>query len=417
MIANISRTINLPCLANITFTPQDGQSKRRINVRSAFTLFELMLAIALSATLLTLIGTAINLYLIQVDTSREQVEEAQLARSILAMIADDIRATAIYQPQDVSSIAQLMASTAPFDIDSIDDPGTAAFGNSNNVAGMSGNSNSGRASSASGTGGAARTLSSESSAASGSVSELANVSMPLGLNGSLNELYVDVNRLPRRDELFSTVTGYTNAPLPTQPGSIRVGTMNMSSSGTVPPSDLKSVRYFVRRGGQLEAGSTALTVLDDASQQQGAGLVRQEIPRLLRVFAEQTGNSAVLESGQKLVAPEIIHIEFRYFDGSQVVEQWDMGERNSLPLAVEVRIWLSTPDPENPALSYYDWAQKISSARQYRQTVYLPMSIVANAVGSATPSGTTVPASSSGSGSSFDAVPSSENSGVDLNPQ
>ena len=55
--------------------------------------------------LLTLIGTAINLYLMRSMPSRTRVEEAQLARSILAMIADDIRATTVYQPQDTSAIA------------------------------------------------------------------------------------------------------------------------------------------------------------------------------------------------------------------------------------------------------------------------------------------------------------------------
>ena len=70
--------------------------------RSAFTLFELILAIALSATLLALIGTAINLYLVRMDTGRTRVEEAQLARSILATIAADVRATTVYQTQDIS---------------------------------------------------------------------------------------------------------------------------------------------------------------------------------------------------------------------------------------------------------------------------------------------------------------------------
>ena len=55
-----------------------------------FTLFEVILSIALAAVL-TLIGTAINLYLEQIDSGRTRVEEAQLARSILSMIADDIR--------------------------------------------------------------------------------------------------------------------------------------------------------------------------------------------------------------------------------------------------------------------------------------------------------------------------------------
>ena len=96
--------------------------------RPAYTLFELILAIALSATLLVLIGTAINLYLVRVDTSRQRVEEAQLARSILAMIAADLRATAVYQPQDTSAVAQLAANAAAFDVDEIDQPGGGSSG-------------------------------------------------------------------------------------------------------------------------------------------------------------------------------------------------------------------------------------------------------------------------------------------------
>src|SRR3954454_12013261 len=88
--------------------------------RRGFTLFEVILAIALAAVLLTLIGTAINLYLVQVDAGRTRVEEAQLARSILSMIADDIRGTTVYKPQDTSGIAQLMAKSAAFNVDDVD---------------------------------------------------------------------------------------------------------------------------------------------------------------------------------------------------------------------------------------------------------------------------------------------------------
>ena len=46
-----------------------------------------------------------------------RVEEAQLARSVLAMIADDIRATSIYQKQDTTQLAQLMLASKPFNVD------------------------------------------------------------------------------------------------------------------------------------------------------------------------------------------------------------------------------------------------------------------------------------------------------------
>src|SRR3954467_14118120 len=98
------------------------------NDSSGFTLFEVILAIALAAVLLTLIGTAINLYLVQVDAGRARVEEAQLARSILSMIADDIRATTVYKPQDTSAIAKLMATTAKFDVDDVDKAAAASGG-------------------------------------------------------------------------------------------------------------------------------------------------------------------------------------------------------------------------------------------------------------------------------------------------
>src|SRR5262245_40867940 len=98
---------------------------------SGFTLFELILAVALSAVLLTLIGTAINLYLTRVYAGRTRVEEALLPRSVLKIIAADIRATTVYQPQDTSAIAQLMSKSATFNVDDIDKPSSTSGSPSN----------------------------------------------------------------------------------------------------------------------------------------------------------------------------------------------------------------------------------------------------------------------------------------------
>ena len=65
--------------------------------RPAFTLFELILAIALSATLLALVGTAVNLYLVRMDTGQLRVEEAQLF--IEAAHACEARLVAAALPQ------------------------------------------------------------------------------------------------------------------------------------------------------------------------------------------------------------------------------------------------------------------------------------------------------------------------------
>jgi hypothetical protein len=188
-------------------------------------------------------------------------------------------------------------------------------------------------------------------------------------------LYVDVTRLPRREELFSTTTGYTNAPSPATGGSAGVATAMMASPR--PAADLKSVHYYVRPGATVEPGSAAVTSLSPEAQARLGGLVRQEVPRQMRVMAEQTGNSALLDAGASLVAPEVVAIQFRYYNGSEISEDWDMTETKSLPIAVEVTVWLAASSDGEIAPTMYDSTTLANNARAYRQTVYLPMSELA----------------------------------------
>jgi hypothetical protein len=180
------------------------------------------------------------------------------------------------------------------------------------------------------------------------------------------------------------------------------------------PSDLKTVRYFIRPGQRVAAGSAAATSLDPAAQLEAGGLVRQEIPRNMRVWAEQSGNSAVLNSGQALLAPEVVHIEFRYFDGTQVVEYWDMRERNALPVAIEIKLWIAPiTEADAEAPNRFNPTNPANNAHQYVQTVFLPMSQVASSgaggmgeaggmsAGAGAGSGTSSSGSSTSGGSSF----------------
>jgi uncharacterized membrane protein YgcG len=357
----------------------------------------LVLAIALSVALVALIGTAIDLYLTQVDSSRTEVEEAQLARSILAMIADDIRAATIYQPQDTSSIAQLLASTSSFDVDAIDDARQGGSGGGGASGGTGTTSGSGSFGSSTSGGGSLGGLSSGMSSTGGVAT--VESEMPLGLNGTIDELYVDATRLPRQEELFGTVTGYTNAPTGIEAGTLGAGATPTSLDGIARPSDLKSVRYFVRPGEVVPPGSAAATSLSPDEQLRGGGLVRQEIPRSTRLWAEQSGNTAVLDSGQALVASEVVHIEFRYFDGTQVTEFWEMLEKNCLPVAVEVSLWLAPLDAEDTSVAgRFDSTNLANTAREYRQTIFLPMSALSSSGGQSM-SGMSGSSSQSGSAS------------------
>jgi prepilin-type N-terminal cleavage/methylation domain-containing protein len=344
--------------------------------RAGFTLFEVILAIALAAVLLTLIGTAINLYLVQVDAGRTRVEEAQLARSVLSMIADDIRATTIYKPQDTSAIAQLMAKTAVFNVDDVD-KASDTTGSGGSKSGSIGGASA--AAAAAMTGGTSSGGSSSSGASSSASSDSADdTTMQLGINGdSDNGLYVDATRLPKQEELFSTMTtGYTNAQSPTSSGGAGAG---KSSSG-IPATDLKTVRYYIRPGDAVDAGSASVTSLDPAAQARIGGLVRQEIPRAMRNFAEKSGGSSVLDSNAVLLAPEVVRMQVRFYNGSEIADTWDMKEQKSLPVAVEICIWVRSPNATNePIASNYDTAALSETSHEYRQVVYVPMAQVANA--------------------------------------
>ena len=72
----------------------ERQRSGAVNRRSGagFTLLEVVLAIGLCGAVMALLATAIDMYLVRVDTSRTQVETAELARALLTKMADDLRA-------------------------------------------------------------------------------------------------------------------------------------------------------------------------------------------------------------------------------------------------------------------------------------------------------------------------------------
>lgn len=63
-----------------------------------FTLLEIVLAVGLTGAVMALLATAIELYIVRVDTSRSRVESAQLARSLLGMIAGDLKDSRYFSP-------------------------------------------------------------------------------------------------------------------------------------------------------------------------------------------------------------------------------------------------------------------------------------------------------------------------------
>jgi len=253
-----------------------------------FTLLEVVLALSLASLLLVVVGASVDFHLRLLDAGRTEVEEAQLARALLQRIADDLRSAVPYDPIDAEKLLEGVEGAAG----ELDELGAMA-----EEAGLEAGE--------------------EVEAAE---DELANIadssetpSVP-GLYGNIYELRVDTSRLPRPDQYGGMLVETGGAPL--------VDVV----------SDVKTVAYYVE-GNSIGRGAIG----SDVPQGQ-AGLYRRESDRATTAYAAEHGLLANLENELLPIAPEVASIEFLYFDGSEVVEEWDSIERGGLPMAVEITL-------------------------------------------------------------------------------
>ena len=238
-------------------------SKKRI--RSAFTLLELILSLALTVVIAGLIGGLIQLYLTSRDTGQESVRQAQLARAILNMISEDVRTTIRYQEFDTSGLQQLLSSGVG--------GGAGGGGGSGGSSGGSTSSNTSSTAGAGGAGGGATvstgassgsaTSGSSSSAGGGAAASSSSSSttttapLPPGIYGSSSSIEIDVSRLPRPDEYVP-----------------QIGDSSLGTLGDM-PSDVKTVAYYVQAP-RNDGVQDALGQLSVATATQNGGFCRGE---------------------------------------------------------------------------------------------------------------------------------------------
>lgn len=254
--------------------------------RPGFTLLEVLLAVALSTVLLALLASGINVYLLRVDTSRDTVEQAQLARGVLKSIADDLRNVATIYEQDITSAEAVAQSQALFDVDQAD----AEISEED--------------------------LDSMAADASGSTADRAYV----GLTGDAVSIQADILRVRPS---FSFMADSPDQPL----------LLSYESPG------INTVRYYLS----------------------AEGLIREQLPRDRRLFEEQQGRDEAWQLNRRVLAAEAAELLIRYHDGEQIVDLWDIDEREgALPAAVQITIGLRWSDAaeddqdlQQAAITYY----------------------------------------------------------------
>ncbi len=316
----------------------------------AFSLLEVLIALALSVVVIGAISMAVRLHLITLEQQSKKIEYKQIARSVLMMVSNDLRNAVQYKPIDYSVLEELAASqlaaqgiTPPTGDDSGGDTGGLGGDLGGSIPG--GGSLPGGGDSGGGSDDRDDSSGDEEDSDPIAMDEEEVEGRPT-LIGNLSVLSLDVSRIPRLDEYNSLTQNDLTLQL---------------------PSDIKTVVYFVE-----ESVNSAITpkfaIISNAA---AGGLYRRQIDRSVAAYLEEEGVNVGLDQYAELIAPEIAQIAFRYFDGSEWQETWDSLEVGGFPPAVEITVVID-PERMNAGGSYSYGGFDPETMERYRLVVALP---------------------------------------------
>ncbi len=120
------------------------------------------------------------------------------------------------------------------------------------------------------------------------------------------------------------------------------GAENASNSELAPSAMPQTVRYLIGEGKELLAAKLAATGVSEEGITAGyAGLYREQVATAIWMEANAEGVDTLATGNTEdatLIAPEVVEIAFAYFDGTDLLPEWDSSLAEGLPTAVEIRL-------------------------------------------------------------------------------
>ena len=324
-----------------------AQRQSEIRLRAAYTLLEVLLALALSVIVFGAIAMAIKIHLVALAQQQTTIERKQIARSVLEMMANDLRAAIQYKAADYSGLENLLATRQLATGPSMADP-TSAMDPAATAEDLTSEL---EAAAAGATEDESEDESEEESAEEPEVIDEEEVSFRPTMIGNERVLMIDISRLPRVDQ-YNPLIASAEALLQS-------------------PSDVKSIAYFYS-----SATGGVESEVDFQEAAATGGLYRREVDRAVASFMGDIGLVTQPDAQSKLLASEIAQISFRYFDGNDWQSDWDSEENDGFPPAIEISIVLDPAriSKDNTTYAYNGFDRE--TMQVYRSVVHLPVAEV-----------------------------------------
>jgi len=293
--------------------------------RSGYTLLELLLSLALSVLVIGMIGTAIQLYLISLTQLQSKIERKQIARGLVQMISNDLRAGVQYKAADYADLENLVQ--------------TQALALNDGIAEL-------RELEALGTGAElpAPDAIEEDPEFEQIIDEETAAFRP-ALFGNERSIALDVSRLPRMDQYNSIIAG--------------------DNTEEQTPSDVKTLGYFFSNANPSNNDGVQFSSIASG------GLYRRQIDRAVASHAGDSGLVTSPDDNSNLIASEVAEVRFRYFNGDNWQSEWDSEENGGFPTAIEV-ILVIDPTRSTSGADYLYNGFDSAVMEQYRSVVHLP---------------------------------------------
>lgn len=279
--------------------------------RSGFTLLEVLIAATLTLLLLMAVYSSVDIYLKTRTAGREQVARDKLARAIMQQLQSDVRSVLFMVP-DAEEVADSENA------DSADSSTDSADSSADEVA-----------------------------------AEDVEIVPELTFYGEPQLLVMRISR-PLKSLAYVE-------------DAVQLGGRS---------SDVVEVQYFLAEpGAEGVAGMLTADQLNVAPGASLVGVTETGIQGLARIEADPAvmavSDSSSLATMARIIAPEVNYLQFRYFDGAEVVDSWDSSVMGRLPSAVEVEIGFR---PQQDFSTREVLAGQGSQPEQvYRQLIALPL--------------------------------------------